>query len=111
MIFCKDYFLVYWSMTQANRTSSTKDFLDKLFDLCREYQQEIPPHKIAEVLREYADRLDWREDAPMHFFFSSNRSKLLLAIGLIAIGIGLSAKHVIPYPAECFDGVPIEVKD
>ena len=39
-------------------SSSMKDFLNKFFDLCREYQQEIPPHKIAEVLREYADRLD-----------------------------------------------------
>jgi len=26
-----------------------KDFLDKLFDFCREYQQEIPPQKIAEI--------------------------------------------------------------
>ena len=42
-------------------SSSMKDFLDKFFDLCREYQQEIPPQKMAEVLREYADRLDgWR---------------------------------------------------
>ena len=42
-------------------SSSMKDFLDKFFDLCREYQQEIPPKKMAEVLREYADRLDgWR---------------------------------------------------
>ena len=39
-------------------TSPMKDFLDKLFDLCREYQQEIAPNKIAEILREYADRLD-----------------------------------------------------
>ena len=38
-------------------SSSMKDFLDKFFDLCREYQQEIPPQKMAEVLREYADRL------------------------------------------------------
>ena len=38
--------------------SSMKVFLDKIFDLCREYQQEIPPQKIAEILREYADRLD-----------------------------------------------------
>ena len=35
-----------------------KDFLDKFFDLCREYQEEIPPQKMAEVLRDYADRLD-----------------------------------------------------
>ena len=39
-------------------SSSMKHFLDKFFDLCREYQQEIPPQKMAEVLREYADRLD-----------------------------------------------------
>ena len=39
-------------------SSSTKDFLDKFFDLCREYQEEIPPQKMAEILRDYADRLD-----------------------------------------------------
>ena len=39
-------------------SSSMKEFLDKFFDLCREYPREIPPHKIAEILREYADRLD-----------------------------------------------------
>ena len=39
-------------------SSSMKDFLDKFFDLSREYQKEIPPQKMAEILREYADRLD-----------------------------------------------------
>ena len=39
-------------------SSLMKDFLDKFFDFCREYQQEILPMKIAEILREYADRLD-----------------------------------------------------
>ncbi len=39
-------------------SSTLKDFLNKLFDLCREYQEEIPPDKIAEILRDYADRLD-----------------------------------------------------
>ena len=39
-------------------SSSMKDFLDKLFDLCREYQEEIPPQKMAEILRDHADRLD-----------------------------------------------------
>ena len=39
-------------------SSPMKDFLDKLFDLSREYQQEITPQKMAEILREYADRLD-----------------------------------------------------
>ena len=40
------------------KSSSLKDFLDKFFDFCREYQQEIQPQKMAEILREYADRLD-----------------------------------------------------
>ena len=35
-----------------------KDLLDKFFDFCREYQHEIPSQKLAEILREYADRLD-----------------------------------------------------
>ena len=39
-------------------SSSMKDFLDKFFDLCRAYQQEITSQRMAEVLREYADRLD-----------------------------------------------------
>ena len=39
-------------------TSKIKDFLDKFFDLCREYQEYIPPDKIAEILRDYADRLE-----------------------------------------------------
>ena len=39
-------------------SSSMKDFLYKFFDLCREYQEEISPQKIAEVLRDYADSLD-----------------------------------------------------
>ncbi len=39
-------------------SSQMKDFLNKLFELCREYQEDIPPRKIAEILREYAERLD-----------------------------------------------------
>ena len=39
-------------------SSIMKNFLDKFFDLCREYQKEIPHRKIADILREYADRLD-----------------------------------------------------
>ena len=38
--------------------SSMKDFLDKFFILCREYQLEILPQKMAEILREYTDRLN-----------------------------------------------------
>ena len=37
-------------------SSSMKDFLDKFFDLRTEYQQEIPPKKMAEILREFANR-------------------------------------------------------
>ena len=37
-----------------------KDLLDKFFDFCRECQQEITPQKMADILREYADRLDER---------------------------------------------------
>ncbi len=35
-----------------------KNFLDNFFDLCREYQEEIPLQKMAEILRDYADSLD-----------------------------------------------------
>jgi len=45
-------------MAEGNRPNPMKDCPDKFFDLCREYQQEIPPHKMAEVLRDYAERLD-----------------------------------------------------
>ena len=45
-------------MTEDKRSNPMKEFLDKLFDLCREYQQEIPPTKMAEILRDYAERLD-----------------------------------------------------
>ena len=37
---------------------SNKDLLDKFFDFCRKYQQEIKPQKMTEIFREYADRLD-----------------------------------------------------
>ena len=45
-------------MTKDHRTSPMQDFLEKFFELCKDYQQFIPPHKMAEVLRDYADRLD-----------------------------------------------------
>ena len=37
-------------------SSTMKDFLDKFFDLCRAYHQEIPHQKMTYILREYADR-------------------------------------------------------
>ncbi len=39
-------------------SSPTKEFLDKFYEICREYQGEIPPNKMAEIFRDYADRLD-----------------------------------------------------
>ena len=45
-------------MTKDQKTTPMKDFLDKFFELCKEYQQDISPHKMAEILRNYADRLD-----------------------------------------------------
>ena len=44
-------------MMEGKRPNPMKEFLDKFFDLCKEYQQEIPPNKMAEVLRDYAERL------------------------------------------------------
>tara|TARA_A100001011_G_C14315393_1_gene847725 strand:- start:4841 stop:4966 length:126 start_codon:yes stop_codon:yes gene_type:complete len=38
-------------------SSSMQDFLDKFFDLCSEYQQEISPQNIAEISRDNAYRL------------------------------------------------------
>ena len=35
-----------------------KEFMNKFFDLCKDAQQEIPPNVIAQILRDYADRLD-----------------------------------------------------
>ena len=45
-------------MTEDQKKAPMKDFLYKFFELCKEYQQDIPPHKMAEILRDYADRLD-----------------------------------------------------
>tara|TARA_Y100000589_G_C26896421_1_gene524368 strand:+ start:246 stop:371 length:126 start_codon:yes stop_codon:yes gene_type:complete len=39
-------------------SSSKKDFLYKFFELCQKYQEEIKPQIMAEILRDYADRLD-----------------------------------------------------
>ena len=39
-------------------SSSMKDFLDKFFDLCREYHQEIPPQKDDWDFKRIWDRLD-----------------------------------------------------
>ena len=39
--------------------------------------------------------------APVNRLLNSERSKWIFAIGLIAIGVGLTAKNVISYPTEC----------
>ena len=39
-------------------SSLKKKFLDKFFELCKEYQEEISQNKIAEIFRNYADWLD-----------------------------------------------------
>ena len=54
-------FLVTFNKTLITffMSSSMKDFLDKFFDLCREYQEEIPPQKMAEILRDYADTVSY----------------------------------------------------
>tara|TARA_B100000965_G_scaffold246217_1_gene206684 strand:+ start:537 stop:653 length:117 start_codon:yes stop_codon:yes gene_type:complete len=34
-----------------------KEFMDKFFDLCNDAQEKNPLNVIAEILRDYADRL------------------------------------------------------
>lgn len=45
-------------MAEEKNAGSIKEFLDRFFDLCKDYQEKIPPHKMAEIFRDYADRLD-----------------------------------------------------
>ena len=45
-------------MPEKKSSGPMQEFLNKFFDLCKEYQEQIPPHKIAEVIRDYAERLD-----------------------------------------------------
>ena len=45
-------------MTENKKTSTRKEFTDKFFDLFREFQEGIQPHKIVEGFRDYSDRLD-----------------------------------------------------
>ena len=35
-----------------------KEFMDMFFDSCKDAQEEIPPNVIADILIDYADRLD-----------------------------------------------------
>ena len=45
-------------MSEGKLPGPLQEFLNKFFDLCKEYQKQIPPHKIAEVLRDYEETLD-----------------------------------------------------
>ena len=39
------------------RNMTRKEFMDKFFDLCNDAQEKNPLNVIAEILRDYADRL------------------------------------------------------
>ena len=65
IFFADNYFLKKLERTKDLKLISIgknpgpmKEFLKKFFDLCKEYQEQIPPHKIAEVQKDYAERLD-----------------------------------------------------
>ena len=45
-------------LSEGKEPRPMKEFLTKLFELCKNYQQEIAPHEMAEVLRDYEERLD-----------------------------------------------------
>ena len=45
-------------MSEGKSPGPMQGFMNKFFDLCKEYQEQIPPNKIAEVLKDYAERLD-----------------------------------------------------
>ncbi len=45
-------------MPEKKNSGPMKESLNKFFDLCKEYQEQIPPHQISEVLKDYAERLD-----------------------------------------------------
>ncbi|WP_269623485.1 hypothetical protein [Prochlorococcus marinus] len=40
---------------------------------------------------------------------TSERSKWMFVIGLVAIGVGFTAKNVISYPTECLPDKAVEV--
>ena len=45
----------------------------------------------------------------MKSFSINERSKWIFFIGLIAIGVGLTAKNVISYPTECLPNKAVEI--
>ena len=73
-----------------------KEFMDKFFDLCKDAQEEIPPNVIAEILRDYADRLD-----QMKKLFA-----FVLGLLLIFCPFGVQAEDVELMPQEEIAEVP-----
>ena len=53
-----------------------KEFMDKFFDLCKDAQEELPPNVIAEILRDYADRLELDENDDEHARETTNFQEL-----------------------------------
>ena len=45
-------------MPEKKSSGPMQEFLNKFFDLCKEYQEQIPTHNITKVLKDYAERLD-----------------------------------------------------
>ncbi len=45
-------------ISELKNPEPMQEYLSKFFNLCKEYQEQLPPHKIAEVLRDYAEKLD-----------------------------------------------------
>ena len=73
-----------------------KEFMDKFFDLCKDAQEEIPPNVIAEILRDYADRLD-----QMKKLFA-----FVLGLLLFLCPFAVQAEDVEPMPQEKIAEVP-----
>ena len=56
--FLLNRFLITLIIKAKFMSSPMKDFLDQFFELCKKYQEEIKPEIMAEILRDYADRLE-----------------------------------------------------
>ena len=45
----------------------------------------------------------------MNRVLSSERTKWIFVIGLVAIGAGITAKNVISYPQDCLDNITVKI--
>ena len=71
--------------------------MDKFFDLCKDAQEEIPPNVIAEILRDYADRLDQMKK-PFAF---------VLGLLLFICPFAVQAEDIESMPQEEISEVPL----